>query len=228
MATLVPRANAQAGRFTVVYFNFEDSAVGNVDFTADVVPPLGDNPGGGIENSTLVPGGANGIAFTNAPGLTLNRTALDIDTGPPQLGLNLNHTSAHEGATLSFNAQTTSFSSLSLSFAINNQGNGYATVQLSYIIGGVTTVVGSQQTGTTPTIITFTLPAGANNQTAITFVLTFTAGQSNGNNLQTVIDNIQLTAAPEPATVVGGLLGVLGLCWFQRRRLIGSVRFRST
>ena len=38
------------------------------------------------------------------------------------------------------------------------------------------------------------------------------------------IDNIQIngTIVPEPATVAGGLLGVLGLCWHQRRRLIGS------
>jgi hypothetical protein len=31
---------------------------------------------------------------------------------------------------------------------------------------------------------------------------------------------------PEPTTIAGGLLGVLGLCWFQRRRLIRSVRLR--
>jgi len=46
--------------------------------------------------------------------------------------------------------------------------------------------------------------------------------------LQTQIDNIQLVAVPEPATIAGGLLGVLGLCWHQRRRLIHSVRFRRT
>ena len=47
-------------------------------------------------------------------------------------------------------------------------------------------------------------------------------GQSNGTNLQNIIDNIRVdgTIVPEPATVAGGLLGVLGLCWFQRRRLI--------
>ena len=54
--------------------------------------------------------------------------------------------------------------------------------------------------------------------------LHFTNGQSNGNDPQNLIDNIQVngTAVPEPATVAGGLLGVLGLCWFQRRRLIRS------
>ena len=58
--------------------------------------------------------------------------------------------------------------------------------------------------------------------------LQFTNGQSNGTNLQNLIDNIQIvgTAVPEPATVAGGLFGVLGLCWFQRRRLIGALRLR--
>jgi hypothetical protein len=35
------------------------------------------------------------------------------------------------------------------------------------------------------------------------------------------------TIIPEPATVAAGLLSVFGLCWFQRRRLIRSVRFRK-
>ena len=142
---------------------------------------------------------------------------------------------ANEGATLSFSADTTNLTELSLSFAINNQGNGYTTVQLSYIIGGQLPPIAVQ--------LALSIGYGANdnnfqpfrtgdaeNQPAVTFVLTFTNGQSNGNNMQTVIDNIQLdaTIVPEPATVAGGLLGVLGLCWFQRRRLIGSVRFRRT
>jgi hypothetical protein len=56
--------------------------------------------------------------------------------------------------------------------------------------------------------------------------MVLTGGTSNGNNLESVIDNIRLdgTIVPEPTTVAGGLLGVLGLCWHQRRRLIRSVR----
>ena len=47
MAALVPRANAAT---VVVYFNFEDgTGVTNIDFEADFIPPLGDNPGGGFE-----------------------------------------------------------------------------------------------------------------------------------------------------------------------------------
>jgi hypothetical protein len=50
-AAFVPKANADL----IVYFNFEDSAVGDpFDGTADVIPANGgDNPGGGTQNSTL-------------------------------------------------------------------------------------------------------------------------------------------------------------------------------
>ena len=78
-------------------------------------------------------------------------------------------------------------------------------------------------------VVTFAnLPSAINGQPSVILRLTFTGGTSNGNNLETVIDNIQLTGVPEPTTVAGGLLGVLGLCWHQRRRLIWSVRFRRT
>ena len=230
-AALVPRANAQFVG-TVVYFNFEDSTIVPqfLDTAADVIP---ENPGGGIENSTLmISDGANAVhVFT---GLMENRTAGDIDHPLTNgFGLVLNHTMANPNATLSFTANTTNLTQLSVSFAVNNQGNGYNTVQLSYIIGGNTTIVSSQSIGTVITTIAWSSSAfpslvGAENQPAVTFVLTFNGGQSNGNNIETLIDNIRLDAAPEPATVAGGLLGVLGLCWFQRRRLIGSVRFRRT
>jgi hypothetical protein len=232
-AALVPRANAQ---FTVIYFNFEDGTIGGPpDFAADVIPPLGDNPGGGIQNSTLSVTGANFQAVSGASLLGQNRTALDSDLPgvTPQIALNMNHTSSHPNAQVSFHADTTNLSQLSLSFAVNNQGNGYSFVALSFIVGGVTTNVGGQTIGTVVTTITFSSSAfpslvGAENHPDVTFVLTFNNGMSNGNNLETVIDNIRLDALPEPATVAGGLLGVLGLCWFQRRRLIGSVRFRRS
>jgi hypothetical protein len=36
----------------------------------------------------------------------------------------------------------------------------------------------------------------------------------------TFIDNIQVTAVPEPSSYIGALFGLVGLCWFQRRRLM--------
>jgi hypothetical protein len=36
----------------------------------------------------------------------------------------------------------------------------------------------------------------------------------------TFMDNIQVTAVPEPSSYIGALFGLVGLCWFQRRWLM--------
>ena len=248
-AAFVPRANADT---LIVYFNFEDAVThGAPDFNADCVPGTpgcgaDSNTGGGIQNSTLsLVTTAN---FESAGGLLLNRSTSavaptnDQDPAPPvQPSFNgqallLNDT-INTTATLSFTADTTFLTNLSLSFASDNNGNGYRNVQLSYTSASDgTVIVGSQLMPLMGTAITtfnsttYPLLNGANGDGLVTFTLTFTNGSSNGQDRQTVIDNIQLTAVvvPEPATVGGGLLGVLGLCWFQRRRLIDSVRLRRT
>ena len=120
----------------------------------------------------------------------------------------------------------------SVSFAWSNAGNGYTSVQLQMSTNGGTTFT-TNITGTltlTGTVFTIAVPAGTTlNINNLALRLLFTGGQSNGADLQFSIDNIQINGTvPEPATVAGGLLGVLGLCWFQRRRLIRSVRFRRT
>jgi hypothetical protein len=54
-----------------------------------------------------------------------------------------------------------------------------------------------------------------------------TGTRNNAEPNHTYIDNIQIDAiVPEPATTVGGVLGVAGLCWYQRRRLIRFLRLR--
>ena len=114
-------------------------------------------------------------------------------------------------------------------------GNGFAFVQLQMSTDGGTIFYHHLRRPTQlipsgpGTVLTFTVPSGTTlNFPMLVLRLNFTLGQSNGVDLQNQIDNIQVngTAVPEPATVAGGLLGVLGLCWFQRRRLIGSLRLR--
>jgi len=121
---------------------------------------------------------------------------------------------------------------MTLSYATNNNGNGFTTQTWLYSTnGGATFTQFAQFTGLTGTqVLSNALPALANGQPGLQIRIVLSDGQSNGNDLQTIIDNIQLngTVIPEPATVAGGLLGVLGLCWHQRRRLIRSVRFRRT
>jgi len=121
---------------------------------------------------------------------------------------------------------------MTVSFAINAQGNGFslANVYFSTNGGGTFTLAFSQAVPSAGTIIVSgALPAAANNTPLLTVRIELTGGQSNGSNLQNIVDNIRIegTIVPEPATVTAGLLGVLGLCWHQRRRLIRSVRFRK-
>ena len=218
MAALAPRANADV----LVYFNFEDATLGGPpDLEADVVGAPDFNPGGGIQLSKMT----TNFAFDAAvAGFLQNRTVGDIDTANPGLGLGLRTTPGDNGHWIEFPVDATTFLNMSLSFAVDTAGNGFDHVQLSYSTtgpGGPFTNVGAAVfiPSSGVQIITFTLPAGANFQPNLVLRLTWTGGTSMGNNLQTVIDNIQLTGVPEPATVGGGLLGVLGLCWHQRRRI---------
>jgi hypothetical protein len=237
-AAFVPRADA----IVISYFNFEQSTLtpppnGTVDLTPDKTAAAGgDNPGGGVEpstsNLTINAGGAVESAVT--PGVASNVTPGDNDAN--NFGVNFNKTASSTGATISFSVNTEFFANYSLSYATNNNGNGFQTVNLMFTGGpaGGITMANPQSPGTTVTfnLTTFTsLNGDGMTPHFVTFTLTFTNGHSNGADLMTVIDNIRLdatTVVPEPATVAGGLLGVLGLCWHQRRRLIRSVRFRRT
>ena len=166
-----------------------------------------------------------GVPFNLPPGAGTNLTSLGIHrSGLTPLGVEIPMPSS-QGI----------YDVTSVSFAYGANGNGYAfaEVQISSN-GGLTfsTIAG--------TLVA--LPAGPGFQVIIPIAsgttlninplvlrLLFTGGQSNGSDLQFQLDNIQIngTIVPEPATVAGGLLGVLGLCWHQRRRLLRSVRFRK-
>jgi hypothetical protein len=218
-AALAPKADADV----LVYFNFEDATLdGPFDPAADVVGSPDFNPGGGIQPSTL----ETNLTTTGAvKGLLENRTAGDSDTADPGLALGMRTTPSDNGHWIQFGVNATTLSNMSLSFAINTQGNGFNTVTFSYSItaghpDNSFITVGSQfiASGSTQ-IITFTVPSAVDDQADVVLRLTFDGGTSMGNNLQTVIDNIQLTGVPEPATVGSGLLGVIGLFWHQRRRL---------
>jgi hypothetical protein len=224
-AALAPSANATV----LVYFNFEHTTVGGLpDFMSRTIGPPDNNPGGGLVLTTIVPVFPL-INFAMVPGLLLNRTPGDIDTNVPGVALGMRTTPLDNGGALEFQVDTTFFQNMSLSFAINTTGNGFNRVDFSYSIDGGGTFIPA---GSSPIasggdqLITFAVPAGAEGQANVIFQLTFDGGTSNGENLETVIDNIRLDGIviPEPATVVGGLLGAFGLGWHQRRRLIRSVR----
>ena len=58
----------------------------------------------------------------------------------------------------------------------------------------------------------------------------FSFSGATNSDAATFIDNIQVTAVtaiPEPSSYIGGLLGLVGLCWYQRRRFMRLLSSRS-
>jgi hypothetical protein len=128
------------------------------------------------------------------------------------------------------------FQDLSVSFAIDARGNGYTLATLFYSTDGGVNFTNSGNSVVIPNltrrggiVITLPVPAVANNVPDLVVRIQFNGGQSNGGQVQDIIDNIRVggTIVLEPTTIAGGLLGVLGLCWHQRRRLICCVCFAS-
>ena len=223
LAAFSPRANADL----IAYFNFEDSTPGGPpDFTSEADQGLG--------IATTITTNYNPADMESVtPGIPLNVAAGDMD--PNDLSVHLFRSGQNDPADFDiplFSPQGF-FQDMTVSFAINVQGNGFETVTLWYSTNGGATFINSGNSADITTggaqVITLAVPTAANNAPQLVLRLEFTGGQSNGVNDQDIIDNIQVngTIVPEPATVAGGLLGVLGLCWFQRWRLIRSVRFRK-
>ena len=170
------------------------------------------------------------------PGLAQN---LPAGAGPNLTSAGFNHTAfSNLGVEIPLPSAQGIYDVTSVSFAYASAGNGWALVTLQISTdGGLTFQNISASTtnvflpSTPGGTITLTIASGTTlNINNLALRLLFTNGQSNGNNLEFQLDNIQIggTIVPEPATVAGGLLGVLGLCWFQRRRLIRSLRFQRT
>jgi hypothetical protein len=224
LAAFAPSAKADI----IAYFNFEDPvppAIGSPpDFTSEFDQGLG-------VNSTITTNFVLGI--DTGPGVALN--VAPGDTDPNNFAVRLRRTTLNNGMHFDIPLETSQgfFSQMTVTFAYNSNGNGFTTVQLEYSTDHGTTFTGPVATqilvtAGTAQLGTLVVPAGADNAPGLVLRLIFTGGTSNGNNGETNIDNILIggTIVPEPATVAGGLLGVVGLCWFQRRRLIRSLRFR--
>jgi hypothetical protein len=211
-AAVAPKADA----VLVTYFNFEDTTLGQPITTVSSQPP-------GTQSSTLT------ITVSGLPPPT-STMGVPVNVAPGDMALNLHGagfvTTTGGTATLSFSSvDTTGLTNLSLSFAINNNGNGFHTAEFFYSFTGTPGSFMSAGMVTLPPppggnqIVTFNYPSNVDNKPSVYFQVVFSGGTSSGQNLETIIDNIQLNAVPEPATTAGGVLGVLGLCWFQRRRL---------
>jgi hypothetical protein len=223
LAAFSPRANADL----IAYYNFEGPDTPGFPVNLDSHAPAFFSSGNTL-TLTYTAG-----ELVQADGLPENRWPTDPD--PNLTGLGLTRSGANTPATFDIPLFSVEgiFQDMTLSFAINALGNGFEFANLSYSTdgGGTFTVFSTQKIPESGTvIISAAVPAIANNAPDFVLRIELTGGQSNGADLQNIMDNIRVegTIVPEPATIAGGLLGVLGLCWLQRRRLICSIRFRRT
>jgi hypothetical protein len=231
-AALAPQAKADD---VLVYFNFEDG-------TFNSVPAPGPSPPGYpfLENQTITNVDFPPGLLTVKPGVGTDMNELPGDTPITNSALSLGgNTIANQTYCFKFSVNTMGYTNLSLSFALQSLSGvtgpnpQFSSVTALYSIDGGATFV---TIGTTPINSTDTLyhiypfnniSVPANTNVIIELCFTGSSNQAHGNN--TYIDNIQVTGAiPEPTTVAGGLLGVLGLCWVRRRWLFRCVRFRRT
>ena len=223
LAAFSPRANADL----IAYYNFEGPDTPGFPVNLDSHAPAFFSSGNTL-TLTYTAG-----ELVQADGLPENRWPTDPD--PNLTGLGLTRSGANSPATFDIPLFSVEgiFQDMTLSFAINALGNGFEFANLSYSTdgGGTFTLFSAQKVPESGTvIISAAVPAIANNAPDFVLRIELTGGQSNGADLQNIMDNIRVegTIVPEPATIAGGLLGVLGLCWHQRRRLICSIRFRRT
>ena len=236
-AVLAPSAKATQ---TLVYFNFEDG-------TFNSVPAPGPNPPGypflqttSITNNTFP---AGQLVVAPAQGTILNQLTGDTPTTNSALDAMGNDTPGSGPFCFQFGANTTGMTTLSLSFALNSvrgttpNSDPFSTLALFYATvpsptAGDFTQIGSNITisiGTGYYVIgPINLPAGTLNQANLTLEFCFSGAKNSNGGAHTYIDNIQLNGAgvPEPSSYIGALVGILGLCWFQRRWLVRSLRLR--
>jgi hypothetical protein len=231
LAAFAPRANANCPG-CIRYYNFEGAPTAPYPVNLDShVPAIEVGPTFGMvlqtgTDPTMAATGAYPSGDTVvAAGIPLNVAIGDPDPNLVSLGINRSGRAQLYMDIPMFSAVGI-YNVTSITFAIGGNGNGYAfaSVLVSFNGGTSFTQIGATQAipSGPGTVLTFTLPNNTTiNQPTLIVRLAFTGGQSNGTDLQNEFDNVQIngTVVPEPATVAGGLLGVLGLCWFQRRRL---------
>ena len=172
------------------------------------------------------------LSAENAP--VVGNTNLPAGANPNVVTLGLHRSGlANFNIVMTFPSVAGIYDIQSVSFASRGSGNGFQNVTLQASLDGGVSWVDMSAITPIPTAVTTIVLNNTNGVVTLgvpnlLIRLHFTNGQSNGGDLQNLIDNIQVngTVVPEPATVAGGLFGVLGLCWFQRRRLIRSVQLR--
>jgi hypothetical protein len=240
MAMAAPSAHATLHLLT--YYNFNTEADG-------AAPPYTSNAPGEqtthLINDATFAFPAGNIAIAASAGTTLNQWPADATGAGGALDLRGNaNLSSDAKYCIDFGGfSTTDDFNVTLSFAIASVGNGgqFDTLTVEWGTSNSATIAPATFPNTV-TLSPFTIGTntntvtyqqvtgaltGADNLAPGTFVwvqFCFSGAGNNANGNDTFIDNIQVTAIPEPSTYIGALLGIIGLCWYQRRwftRLLG-------
>jgi len=232
MALGAPSAHAT---FLLTYFNFED---GNL--TAD---PPGQQLTPTIFNDTTNPYPTGQFGVTAGVGTTDNTPPGNVQTTNSALDLqgNANITAGSNYCLDLGPVNTLGKTGISLSFALASIGNGgqFDVITAAWGTNGTTygntitlaldsSLIGKNTMNNPPVyqVVTGDL-TGADNLSSVFIQFCFSAKGNAANGNHTYLDNIQVTAAaPEPSTYISGLLGVVGLCWYQRRRVACFLRLR--
>jgi len=229
LAAFAPRANADL----IAYFNFEGTPTPPYAVNlASQVPP-------GFATTTLILTDGSGNPYptslvTGEPGIPMNVAAGDPD--PNLTDIHFVRTVRTLNMDIPLISSQGIYDVTSVSFAFRANANG-SFVQLQYSTNNGITFQNISGLIALPrvvshegSVINIPVPPGTTiNVNNLVLRLQFTGGTAR-EDFHTAFDNIQVngTIVPEPATVAGGLLGVLGLCWHQRRRWIRSVRWLRT
>lgn len=201
-----------SGQLLVTYFNFNDS-----NLVSD----------GGAQPATIttdfVP---SNVIYTT--GTTLNRAfgepagqALTLQNGAD--GVN-------NGRFIQFSVNTTALEDLMLSYATVRSTTGFTTQTLSYSTDNITfTTFEDRVVPDAFGVVSFDLSSvGAiENQPSLTFRLTFTGGSTTTAIGSNRIDNLQVTAVPEPSVIFGGV-ALVGLVVYRERRRFGYLLRQGT
>ena len=219
MAMAAPSARASLE----TYYDFED-----FNLTSD-------SPG--LQTTSLANFNASAFIFGLGSGTQVN--AVTISTNAALLP-GFTDTGAPTSFTLG-GLTTTGLTDVNLSLALISEGSGsFTDLNLFYSTDGGATF-SANPFATVPNLTNYTTytgpPTFSFDVSALTngavdnisgsnlfFGFAFSGGSSNF----TRIDNIQVTAAvPEPSSYIGALLGIVGLCWYQRRRFMRLLSARS-
>jgi hypothetical protein len=224
----LPEANAQ--QVLATYFNFNSEINGQPPPYISVGPQITT-----LFNDPINAFPSGSLSIDSAAGTIVNRVDLDPAGGALDARGNTNGTSSQFCFDIGpiITTGIGGLQQISLSFALMSVGNvgRFTTLALNYSTNGITftnfATFTNLQSFTSFDTIAASLPVAANNQLTLFIQFCFTGSTNNAEQNHTYLDNIQINAiVPEPTTVVGGVLGIVGLCWYRRRWLIRFLRLR--